>query len=143
MSLYGLPFDGIKGIRAELVRVRAEADGLEKEVLALKREALASMGYGMPMTLRRTSNKAFVPLVWRDMRKGENRRCDVTFGGELTQIVLAALPPDKQQAMLQVEYKRVQLNYRLGVVRFQASRLERLEKEFEIWRNMMRDANRQ
>jgi hypothetical protein len=138
MSLYGLPFDGIKGIRAELARLTVEKDALEKEADALKSEALAALGYGMPMTLRRSHSKTFIPLVWRDMTQGQNRRCDVEFGGELTKTVLAALPADKRSAMLEIERTRIHLNYVLGVVRFQVSRLKRLEKEFEIWRNMMR-----
>ncbi|MDD5394326.1 MAG: hypothetical protein PHE17_15030 [Thiothrix sp.] len=138
MGLYGLPFDGIKGIRAEIGRLKDQQAQLDIDESLLKQELFSVLGYGMPIALTRSGSKAFVPLVWRDMTQGRDRRIDIPFDGELVQRVLTELPPEKRLDVLNIELKRVHLNFALGTLRFQLMRLKRLEGEFDAWRKIMR-----
>ena len=138
MGLYGLDFEGIRGIRDEVARLKAREVELAKEVDALKQEFFAAFGFGMPVVLVRSWSKTFVPLAWRDMTQGKNRRVDVPFEGDLVQRVLRELPGEKRAVIMEIEFKRIHLNYSLGGLRFQLSRLKRLEREFDMWRGLMR-----
>jgi hypothetical protein len=140
MGLYGLPFDGIKGIRAEVVRL----DGVEKIHLAefciLKQEFDTAFGYGLPIRLIRVTNNSYSPFGWRDMSGGYTSRTIAKGGlsGELGRAVLDKLPREKQHQLLDIEYRRIHLCHALGLVQYELARLKRLESEFDAWRKLMR-----
>jgi hypothetical protein len=145
MGLYGLQFEGINGIREEMVRVKALEDGLTREAISLAGHANALLGYGKPLAMRRVRNKSYAPLVWRDMTVVRNRQGIVPEGlaGELGKRVKDSLPEIVWRRLLDIEQKRVHLNHALGMTQYELARLKRLEGEFDVWRRMMRDLKAQ
>jgi hypothetical protein len=141
MGLYDLPFDGIKGIRAEIERIGYQEKKLDQAVELLKQELFNLWGFGMPVALVRSGSKAFVPLEWRDMTRGRNRRVNIQFRGDLMQRLLLDRTVEERRGILDIELKRIHLNFALGTLRFQVARLRRLEGEFNEWRMMMRDVS--
>lgn len=143
MGLYGLPFDGIKGIRSEMERLKAEEGGFQQEVDALKQEFINAFGFSLPINLVRVRNNAYAPVMWRNLSKSRYARELLKGGlfGELGQQVLAGLPEDKRRALLEIEYKRMHISHALGLVQYELARLKRLAGEFDTWRRLMRDVN--
>ena len=59
MGLYGLPFEGIKEIRAEIQRIQAEFDaGMQGNASKLKKEFVDAFGYSLPIKLARMRTQA-------------------------------------------------------------------------------------
>ena len=140
MGLYGLPFEGIKGIRSEIARLQQQEVQWMDELNALQQVMRTTFGYRLPLTLSRRKNKAYAPLMWRQGKT--SRRL---YGGLETpegQGILKALPPEQQRELLNIEFKRIHLNHVVGLLQYEIARLKRLESEFEAWRDWMRDANR-
>lgn len=142
MGLYGLPFEGIRDIR--VARIQAEVRELalyQGIVLELKQNMQSMFGYSLPIGLARVRDKAYAPLAWRDMAK----KCKLVGGldSELGRTVLAGLPESKREALLEIERKRIHLNYVVGLVQYELTRLKRLEQEFDTWRRLMRETNQQ
>ena len=75
MSLYGLPFDGIKGIRAEKTRLEGDEAKLDTDVAALKRAFVDVFGFSLPINLVRVRNNAYSPVMWRDLVEGQKSPC--------------------------------------------------------------------
>jgi hypothetical protein len=139
MDLYGLPFDGIKGIRAEMGRLEDIEAALLEDAKVLKQECSKAFGYGTPIALLQERNKAFIPLRWRDMSKGSNNRVRIVLDCDVGQQLQASLPEEKWRELLGFELRRMHLSHALGLVRYELSRLKRLESEFNAWRKLMRD----
>jgi hypothetical protein len=142
MGLYGLPFDGIKGVRAEMVRVKALEARLLKDANTLQEKVSALLGFGKPIALRRVTNKSYAPLVWRDMTRHKSRQASMTgLDCELGRNVLASLDDGSRKQLLDIEFNRIHLNHAAGLLQYELARLKRLEGEFNVWRQMMRDVN--
>jgi hypothetical protein len=143
MSLYGLPFDGIKGIRAEKTRLEGEEAKLDADVDTLKRAFVDVFGFSLPINLVRVRNNAYSPVMWRDLSKGRKARVLMKGGmtGEVWQRVLSSLPEDKRRVLLEIEFKRIHLSHALGLLQYEITRLKRLAGEFDTWRQLMRDVN--
>ena len=144
MGLYGLPFEGIKEIRAEIQRIQAEFDaGMQGNASKLKKEFVDAFGYSLPIKLARMRTQAYSPLMWRDYTRGSNSRALLKGGffGTVGRGILASLPEDKQRILMDIEFKRMHLSHVLGLLQYEIARLKRLESEFEAWRDRMRDVN--
>lgn len=140
MGPYGLPFDGIKGIREEVEKLGQEETRLLEEFKDLRRVFVQDFGYGLPIRLAKVSNRAYHPFSWRDMTVGLQSRKVMLDGlaGSLGQSVLSALPVDKQRVLLDIERQRLLLNYAVGTLQYRRVRLTRLENAFNGWRSAMR-----
>lgn len=137
MGLFGLPFDGIKEIREARKKVEAREQEMSQGWIAeLKREMLAEFGYSLPIGLARIRDKSYAPVGWRNMAK--KRKLVGGLESELGQQVLAGLPDGKRQVLMEIERKRIYLNYTAGLVQYEIVRLKRLEREFDTWRRLMR-----
>lgn len=140
MGLYGLPFEGIKGIRCEIAKVQQQEAQWMDELNALQQVMQRTFGYSLPLTLCRRKDKAYAPLMWRQGKT--SRRLFGGLGSPEGQAILQALSPPQQCKLLEIEFKRIHLNHVVGLLQYETNRLKRLEGEFEAWRSWMRDANR-
>ena len=140
MGLYGLPFEGIKGIRSEIARVQQQEAQWMDALNALQQVMRTTFSYRLPLTLSRRQNRAYAPLMWRQGKT--SRRLYGGLDSLEGQGILKALPPEQQRELLNIEFKRIHLNHVVGLLQYEIARLKRLESEFEAWRDWMRDANR-
>ncbi|HRJ54293.1 MAG TPA: hypothetical protein PLE99_16150 [Candidatus Thiothrix moscowensis] len=141
MGIYGLPYDGIKAIRAERNRLAQQEKELAAEIGRLKQAFLDTFGLGAPVVFLHERNRAFMPLVWRDMTQGRNRRIRVAVGDKDWLRAISRLEKDVQRKLLGFEESRMFLNHALGMVRYDLERVSRLEREFDAWRRLMREMN--
>ncbi len=141
MGLYGLPFDGIKGIRAEIARLTAVEDGFQQEVDTLRREFTARFGFSLPVALVWVRNNAYAPVGWRNLSNSRQSRELLKGGlfGAVGRQVLAGIEANDRRILLGIEHKRMHISHALGLVQYERVRLERLESEFNTWRQVMRD----